>query len=519
MSYQIKRTPYFRRIFNNSRRNGQLQRLREEYERIQEFNDRTIELKMRQVRLKRLFREIEDINESTTPSTSNHHHHHHQSAMLPMTPEAQQEQQRRLRLEALERARELGQEMSRRNAELAENGNGFYLRSELRSTAKMLAADAARREAQERRQRAARRISYGNAQSRSNIKRIAQRRQRQEVIDSLLYASDNNRRTALQLQAQAQAENQPHPDIVKRSMLQQRLQYGNSRSSNNMMRSQMAAAQRVMNCIALPQMEYRNTNNNNEQLMNRGMQLEMEYRNTNNNNNSNNDNNNNRVAQLELEYQSLPTSSKNQLANNNNNNNNNDNIIDDKQISNCNILNAESDLEMQTAMLPPTEPEPATLHSSDDDMPSTSKRASAMATTTKTTTTTATTISGFQSPRPSRILRDSTSASERASEHWHRISLTLPWFKVIHDQPIPIPIPIPIIEQQLPHNNNNNSNSISIANDDVDNNSTTTAASGASDNYQSFRGPSLMQEDLMQIMELNEPNVAPVRLVRRTFGN
>lgn len=99
MSYQIKRTPYFRRIFNNSRRNGQLQRLREEYERIQEFNDRTIELKMRQVRLKRLFREIEDINES--PSTSNHQHQHHAMSMVPMSPEAQLEQQRRLRLEAL----------------------------------------------------------------------------------------------------------------------------------------------------------------------------------------------------------------------------------------------------------------------------------------------------------------------------------------------------------------------------------------------------------------------------------
>jgi len=257
MSYQIKRTPYYRRIFNNSRRNGQLQRLREEYERIQEFNDRTIELKMRQVRLKRLFREIEDINES--PSSSNQQQHHGLS-LLPLTPEAQLEQQRRLRLESLERARELGQEMSRRNAELAENGNGFYLRSELRSTAKSRAADAARREAQERRQRAARRISYGNAQSRSNIKRIAQRRQRQEVIDALLYVNDNNNRSA-QLPAElsqspsqspSQAEQQLHPDLVKRSMLQQRLQYGNSRSTNNMMRSQIAAAQRVINCISLP---------------------------------------------------------------------------------------------------------------------------------------------------------------------------------------------------------------------------------------------------------------------------
>ncbi|KAH8264706.1 hypothetical protein KR044_001817, partial [Drosophila immigrans] len=125
MSYQIKRTPYFRRMFNNSRRNGQLQRLREEYERIQEFNDRTIELKMRQVRLKRLFREIEDINEApggsplalnaaATTTTGRRQ----QQPLLPLTPDALQAQQRRERLEALERARELGQEMSRRNAEL-----------------------------------------------------------------------------------------------------------------------------------------------------------------------------------------------------------------------------------------------------------------------------------------------------------------------------------------------------------------------------------------------------------------
>ncbi|KAH8387352.1 hypothetical protein KR093_006499, partial [Drosophila rubida] len=120
MSYQIKRTPYFRRMFNNSRRNGQLQRLREEYERIQEFNDHTIELKMRQVRLKRLFREIEDINESPSPITMNATAatRRQPQLLLPMTPEALQAQQRRERVEALERARELGQEMSRRNAEL-----------------------------------------------------------------------------------------------------------------------------------------------------------------------------------------------------------------------------------------------------------------------------------------------------------------------------------------------------------------------------------------------------------------
>lgn len=253
MSYQIKRTPYYRRIFNNSRRNGQLQRLREEYERIQEFNDRTIELKMRQVRLKRLFREIDDINE---PPSHGHGHggrRMHPAAppppLLPPTPEAMQAQARRHRLESLERARELGQEISRRNAEMADAGTGFYLRSELRNTMKMRAADDARREAQERRQRAARRISYGNAQSRSNVERIQQRRQRQEVAEAMLYRSHSYAAQLIPVAMDTSVSQSP--EIVKRSMLQQRLQYGNSRSSKNMMRSQLLAAQRVMNCISI----------------------------------------------------------------------------------------------------------------------------------------------------------------------------------------------------------------------------------------------------------------------------
>lgn len=257
MSYQIKRTPYYRRIFNNSRRNGQLQRLREEYERIQEFNDRTIELKMRQVRLKRLFREIDDINEPP-------HHGHgpahggqrvHSRAppppLLPLLPEARLAQERRLRLESLERARELGQEISRRNAQLAETGTGFYLRSEIRNTSKMRAADEARREAQERRQRAARRISYGNEQSRSNVERILQRRQRQEVAEAILYRNHAYAAQLVPVESPSGHNGPTSPEIVKRSMLQQRLQYGNSRSSKNMMRSQLIAAQRVMNCISI----------------------------------------------------------------------------------------------------------------------------------------------------------------------------------------------------------------------------------------------------------------------------
>lgn len=249
MSYQIKRTPYYRRIFNNSRRNGQLQRLREEFERIQEFNDRTIELKMRQVRLKRLFREIDDINEPPSHGHGGRRMHMPSPPLLPPTPEAMQAQARRHRLESLERARELGQEISRRNAEMADAGTGFYLRSEVRNTMKMRAADEARREAQERRQRAARRISYGNAQSRSNVQRIQQRRQRQEVAEAMLYRSHSY--AAQLIPAAMDISVSQSPEIVKRSMLQQRLQYGNSRSSKNMMRSQLLAAQRVMNCISI----------------------------------------------------------------------------------------------------------------------------------------------------------------------------------------------------------------------------------------------------------------------------
>ncbi|XP_017965736.1 uncharacterized protein LOC108657590, partial [Drosophila navojoa] len=250
MSYQIKRTPYFRRMFNNSRRNGQLQRLREEYERIQEFNDRTIELKMRQVRLKRLFREIDDINESPSTSAAQQRR---LAALVPPTPEAMQAQQRRERLDALERARELGQEISRHNAQLVESGAGYFLRSELRLTSKVRAADEARRQAQERRLRAARRISYGNAQSRSNIERITQRQQRRMVTNDSPATSVmiDSRHQVAQLPMQpSSSRSQLHPDLVKRAMLRQRLQYGNSRSTNNMMRSQLAAAQRVMGFIS-----------------------------------------------------------------------------------------------------------------------------------------------------------------------------------------------------------------------------------------------------------------------------
>ncbi|XP_034111343.1 J domain-containing protein DDB_G0295729 [Drosophila albomicans] len=465
MSYQIKRTPYFRRMFNHSRRNGQLQRLREEYERIQEFNDRTIELKMRQVRLKRLFREIEDINESPSPLTlsASSATRRQQPLLLPLTPEAMQAQQRRERVEALERARELGQEMSRRNAELAENGSGFYLRSELRATAKMRAADEARRDAQERRQRAARRISYGNAQSRSNIERIALRRQRQEEADALLYRHDLPTSPPARLSQQQVLPDQlnvAQPDIVKRSMLQQRLQYGNSRSSNNMMRSQMAAAQRVMNCISGT--DQAASVNAHLQVIKQHAQLEFEHR---------------------LRNTNTPLLLDTHADNNDSDNDNNNNGGEAPTMKNSNAVNSED--EMQTALLPPTEHEP--LSYDDDNMPSTSQNALRLNSDVAAATTT---------PQPSRLL--SATPSERASERWHRISLTLPWLKVTttHDQHQLMAA----ASARLPNI------SISIAGEDVNDSSSysTPATHGNhADNYQSFRGPSLLQEDLMQIMELD----------------
>ncbi|XP_026838108.1 uncharacterized protein LOC113564539 [Drosophila erecta] len=221
-SYQIKSTPYFRRMFNKSKKNGQLQRLRDEYERIQEFNDRTIELKMRQVRLKRLFREIEVINVGGGPSTSSgassgttppihstpgtagangtdgggggggvhgvgqsaslaggritRRRQQHANRLANTTPQQRMHVQR---METLAKARLLGQEISRRNGQMSEAGTGGFLRSELRMTAKMQAATNARRAAVERRERAAKRITYGNDQSRQNMQRLLLLRQRQ----------------------------------------------------------------------------------------------------------------------------------------------------------------------------------------------------------------------------------------------------------------------------------------------------------------------------------------------------
>ncbi|EDW86516.1 uncharacterized protein Dwil_GK18541 [Drosophila willistoni] len=258
MSYQIRSTPYFRRMFNNSKKNGQLQRLREEYERIQEFNDRTIELKMRQVRLKRLFREIEDIKEtamtSTSPSGSGSSNGCGASSNSSTGRiQLRNATRRRLqhltvggpnlerkkynqRLEALARAKELGQEISRRNAELAETGAGSFLRTELRMTAKMQAVADARREVVERRERAAKRISYGNAQSKHNIQRQVLRRQRRLTGGLFSEGLGGNSAVVEQGDRASSSSQMAVPSInssctqQQRAKLLRRLNYGNLNS-------------------------------------------------------------------------------------------------------------------------------------------------------------------------------------------------------------------------------------------------------------------------------------------------
>ncbi|XP_068141089.1 uncharacterized protein [Drosophila tropicalis] len=236
MSYQIRSTPYFRRMFNNSKKNGQLQRLREEYERIQEFNDRTIELKMRQVRLKRLFREIEEIKEtamtSASPSGSGSSNGCGASSNSSNAGQIQLKNATRRRLQHLT---ELGQEISRRNAELAETGAGSFLRTELRMTAKMQAVADARREAIERRERAAKRISYGNAQSKHNLQRQVLRRQRRLTgglfsdglgVNSAVVERGDRASTSSQM---ALPSINSSCTQQQRAKLLRRLNYGNSR--------------------------------------------------------------------------------------------------------------------------------------------------------------------------------------------------------------------------------------------------------------------------------------------------
>ncbi|XP_017852741.1 adenylate cyclase, terminal-differentiation specific [Drosophila busckii] len=478
MSYQIKRTPYFRRLFNNSRRNGQLQRLREEYERIQEFNDHTIELKMRQVRLKRLFREIEDMNESPSTSQGPRHLIAPPPPPLPPTIEAQQ---RRERLLALERARELGQEISRRNAEMAEQGGGFYFRNELRMTAKMRAVDEARREAQDRRQRAARRISYGNAQSRSNIERILQQRLRREAgaspYDSVFYPYT---------QSHSQA-GQPEPEQYKRTMLQQRLRYGNSRSTNNMVRSQMIAANRAMHGIPntdanrlIIEDEQHELRQQQQRACERQLGAPLQLARFAGSSSSDDG-----IATPVNETMHQPPQQQQQMQLQQQQQHHH------QQQQNQPMLPSETD--MQTAMAPPTD------LNEREELPSTSQNALRAA---------------LDMSVPVRAMEQLLNANKThlGNEHWQQsiMSAALPWQSILQSQPVhKLHSSQEELEQTMVTATGNTATLT-----DATNTISESTCQGV------HAGASLLQEDLMQIMHLDDGDQCPAMyLMRRAFEN
>lgn len=199
MSYQIKSTPFFRRMVSTSKKNGQLQRLKEEYERIKDFNDRTIEMKMRQVRLKRLFREIEEIKESSS-----------QWKRRRVAPIDRLRTNEEIRVENLVKAKELGKEYSKMNA-LVDRCSS---RLDAVASGAAVGSISSRLEL-ERKARSDKRISYGNDRSRMNIQKI----------------STTQRKSNTKTLISAEQELKELKDKLKN-----RLQFGNSCSSRNLSR-------------------------------------------------------------------------------------------------------------------------------------------------------------------------------------------------------------------------------------------------------------------------------------------
>ncbi|XP_039965947.1 uncharacterized protein LOC120778249 [Bactrocera tryoni] len=199
MSYQIKSTPFFRRMVSTSKKNGQLQRLKEEYERIKDFNDRTIEMKMRQVRLKRLFREIEEIKETSS-----------QWKRRRVAPMDRLRTNEEIRVETLVKAKELGKEYSKMNA-LVDRCSS---RLDAVASGAAVGSMSSRIEL-ERKARSDKRISYGNDRSRMNIQKI----------------STTQRKSNTKTVISAEQELKELKDRLKN-----RLQFGNSCSSRNLSR-------------------------------------------------------------------------------------------------------------------------------------------------------------------------------------------------------------------------------------------------------------------------------------------
>lgn len=203
--YQIKSTPFFRRIVSTSKKNGELQKLKEEYERIKEFNDRTIEIKMRQVRLKRLFREIEVIKEFAMSPEQIAKRRKMQEAMQQFKTEEQ------IRLETYRKARELGKEYSR--------VNGYLPCRYLCTKSQLLQMDANNISRQMAKNSLQKRQEYGNESSAKN------REQRTHVLRRSANYSIRDSASASHV-ANANAK----------ETLKKRIQYGNDWNSINMNR-------------------------------------------------------------------------------------------------------------------------------------------------------------------------------------------------------------------------------------------------------------------------------------------
>ncbi|XP_005186719.1 uncharacterized protein LOC101894721 [Musca domestica] len=181
MSYQIKSTPYFQRIISASKKNGQLQQLKEEYERIKDFDEKAIEKKMRQVRLKRLFKEIEDLKQANRSRRKRSVVTDEATTMIPNDP----------RVENVIKGRKLGEYYSQLN--------GY---DEVPTTSKMPAIEPSvalrigllsKKQIQERsRQREEKmkakvndRINYGNRISNWNMHKMLQRKLHHEVSEGI----------------------------------------------------------------------------------------------------------------------------------------------------------------------------------------------------------------------------------------------------------------------------------------------------------------------------------------------
>ncbi|XP_030243141.1 GATA zinc finger domain-containing protein 8-like [Drosophila navojoa] len=224
------------------------------------------------------------------------------------------------------------------------------------------------------------------------------------------------------------------------------------------------------------------------------------------------------------------------IKNNDINDCNKDSAININSSSNNNILNSsshckelnnmDSELEMHTAMLPPTELESVQLldqHGDNkhniDDVPTTSQHAHRSVDAT-------TTVAAYQPP-----LADNGATLNHEARRWHRISLMVPWIKVLHERPSQVATVLPphnltiaistdldTLRNDDNYNNNNNNNDVNntnaISNNPIDQDNSISNISSAlavpdSDNFESVCGPSLMQEDLIEIMELDDDGHVP----------